>query len=111
MTSYVYADYSFAIDYASLSSPLAPIQQEFYTFVINSIYFVLPNLSTLKKYLSERVYRYLVNQSNWTRSFNTAIFVIVAGALLFVYVYLIKMMRLRNQIYDMLESVPIELMA
>ena len=49
LTQYPKADYSFPIKYQLLTPPLSQIQQDFYTFVINSLYFVLPGLSTLKK--------------------------------------------------------------
>ena len=48
LTQYPKADYSFAIKYQLLTPPLSQIQQDFYTFVINSLYFALPGLSALK---------------------------------------------------------------
>ena len=76
--------------------------------MINSIYFVLPSLTTLKKFLPERVSRYLVHQFNWTRALITVVFVIMSFAYFFTYAYSIIMMQLRNNVYDMLESVPVE---
>jgi hypothetical protein len=76
--------------------------------VINSIYFVLPSLTTLKKFLPERVSRYLFHQVTSTRGLITVVFVIMSFAYFFTYVYSIKMMQLRNIVYDMLESVPVE---
>lgn len=48
LTQYPKADYSFPNTYAQLTTPLSQIQIDFYTFVINALYFALPGLSTLK---------------------------------------------------------------
>ena len=51
LTTYPKADYSFPITYSLLTPPLSQIQQDFTTFIVNSIYFIMPSLSGLKEQL------------------------------------------------------------
>jgi len=105
---YNISDFNFPISFDYLTPPLSVIERQFHTFMINVLYFILPNLGTI---LENKIF--LLYYSGFT---NDALIIIslLMGALVllsFMVMMIIscKIVNLKHDVYRLFEELKIDL--
>ena len=106
LTTYPKASYSFETSYQLLAAPLSQIQQDFYTFVINSLYFALPNLSALKADLFQSETFYILKMAQCKVEIPLTAILLISIAVFVVLLCLsVKMKNARNNVYSTIDQI------